>query len=222
MRAHCLVVAKAPVPGLAKTRLGERVGMEAAAGIAAAALLATLDVCAEVVPPGQRHLALAGSLARAARSREIDVALAGWIVSDQVGDAFGERLARAHAEVARRADGPVVQIGMDTPQVTGDLLLGAARGLDDHDAVLGPAEDGGWWVLGLRDPTDAVVLADVPMSTPGTGAQTRRALVDRGLRVGTTRTLRDVDEAADADAVAGFAPRTRFSAAWSAAAGVRR
>ena len=66
---------------------------------------------------------------------------------------------------------------MDTPQVTPELLgaLRPAR-LTDADAVLGPAVDGGWWALGLRDRAHARVLASVPMSTPDTGRLTLAAL----------------------------------------------
>ena len=63
-------------------------------------------------------------------------------------------------------------------------------------------------------PPAAAVLRDVPMSTPTTGADTRAALAAAGLDVGTTATLRDVDEVADADAVARLAPRSRFAEAW--------
>ena len=59
--------------------------------------------------------------------------------------------------------------------------------------MLGPADDGGWWVLGLRNPTAAVALHDVPMSTPTTYDDTRQALESAGLRVGVTGSLRDVD-----------------------------
>jgi hypothetical protein len=105
---------------------------------------------------------------------------------------------------------------MDTPHLTARQLLVAAAGLADHDAVLGPAEDGGWWVLALRDPARAAVLRDVPMSAPTTGADTLTALVEHGMDVATTLTLRDVDEVADADAVARLAPGSRFAAAWAA------
>ena len=70
------------------------------------------------------------------------------------------------------------------------------------DAVLGPAADGGWWVLALRDPAAARPLLDVPMSTPTTHDDTLAALTAAGLRVATAATLRDVDTAEDADAVA--------------------
>lgn len=213
MIARVLVVAKAPVPGLAKTRLGARIGMTAAAEVAAAALLDTLAECAAAFP-GECHVALTGDLSRAAHGEEITAALAGWEVHPQRGDGFAERLAHAHADVG---PGPVVQIGMDTPQATGDHLRAAAAGLDDHDAVLGHAEDGGWWVLALRDPAHAAVLRGVPPSTPDTGSRTLAALRGRGLRVGDTATLRDVDEVEDAVAVAALAPNGRFAAAWSAA-----
>ena len=157
---------------------------------------------------------MGGDLDRAVRRHELRAALAGWTVHPQQGADLGARLADAHA----RVPGPVVQVGMDTPHLTPDLLLAAASGLDDHDAVLGPAEDGGWWVLALRDPARASVLRDVPMSTPTTYADTREALRRVGLRVAATETLRDVDTAADADAVALGAGARHFSRVWAAVA----
>jgi glycosyltransferase A (GT-A) superfamily protein (DUF2064 family) len=215
MSAHVLVVAKAPVPGLAKTRLGAEVGLPAAADLAAAALLDTLAACADAFPSGERHVALTGDLRNASRGGEIARALSGWSVFEQVGAEFADRLVAAHAEVGRRTSAPVVQIGMDTPQVTGDLLRHVASALDGADAVLGDAADGGWWVLALRDATDAAGLAGVPTSTPTTGARTREALRQRGLVVGNAPVLRDVDTVDDARAVAADAPATRFAHAWA-------
>jgi rSAM/selenodomain-associated transferase 1 len=210
MKVSMLVVAKAPEPGRVKTRLGAEIGMDRAAGLAAAALLDTLAAATSAVGAGHCHVSLDGDLERAVRGPELREALTGWTVHPQRGADFGARLADAHARVS----GPAVQVGMDAPQLTAELLNTAARGLDAHDAVLGPAEDGGWWVLALRDPARAAVLRDVRMSTSTTGADTRAALVRAGLDVGTTATLRDVDEVADADAVARLAPGSRFAAAW--------
>jgi glycosyltransferase A (GT-A) superfamily protein (DUF2064 family) len=210
MTWHALVVAKAPHPGLVKTRLGAEIGMAAAALVACGSLLDTLAACASAAGADRCHLSLAGDLDRAVGGPELRAALAGWTVHPQRGDDFGARLADAHAQVP----GPVVQVGMDTPQLTADLLHQAAAGLDHDDAVLGPAEDGGWWVLALRDPSAAAALATVPMSTPTTYADTRAALLAAGLTVGTTAGLRDVDETGDAVAVAGLAPGSRFAAAW--------
>jgi glycosyltransferase A (GT-A) superfamily protein (DUF2064 family) len=209
---HVLVVAKAPEAGRVKTRLGARIGMDCAAEVAAAALLDTLAAATDAVGAARCHLSLDGDLAHAVRGPELEAATAGWTVHPQTGGTFAAKLADAHA----RVPGPVVQVGMDTPHLTPALLLAAAAGLEDHDAVLGPAEDGGWWVLALREPARAAVLRDVPMSTPTTCADTRAALAAAGLDVGSTATLRDVDEPADADAVSRLAPRSRFAHAWRA------
>jgi len=214
MTAHALVVAKAPVPGEAKTRLGADVGDVAAAELAAAALLDTLAVCVRTFP-GRCHLALAGDLGAAARGSELRTALRSWHVFDQVGTTFGARLAHAHLTLAATSTAPVVQIGMDTPQVTPALLADAAGQLRPGRGVLGPAHDGGWWLLGLSRPAVAQVLTGIPMSTGRTAFETRRALVGWGVAVATAPALRDVDTIADAAVVAREAPTTRFAEAWS-------
>jgi uncharacterized protein len=212
--AQCLVVAKAPVPGEAKTRLAADLGPDVAADLAAASLLDTLDACREAFPAERCHLALTGALGRATRGGEIADTLSGWRVFEQQGDDFAARLVHAHAQVP----GPVVQIGMDTPQATGRQLTAVVDALEHHEAVLGPADDGGWWVLGLRDPADAVALTGVPTSTEQTGALTLAALADRGLAVCETAPLRDLDTAADGGVVAAAAPGGRFATAWRALA----
>ena len=216
-RVRALVVAKAPVPGLAKTRLGALVGHDVAADLAAAALLDTVAACAEAFD--HCHLALAGDLGDACRSSELRAGLRAWTVFPQEGGSLGERLAHAHDVVGGR--GPVVQVGMDTPQVTPALLAEAGAALRPGGGVLGPADDGGWWLLALDDPRSARVLGDVPMSTARTGADTRRALEGAGVSVAVTRGLRDVDTAEDADLVARSAPGTRFADAWSHVARTR-
>jgi uncharacterized protein len=207
-----LVVAKAPVPGQVKTRLGAEIGMVTAAEVAAAALLDTLAACREAFGPDGCLIAMAGDLEDAVRGTEIRDLLAGWTVYPQRGDDFGARLAYALADVP--GGGPVLQVGMDTPQLGAEDLHRAATALEGSDAVLGPAEDGGWWLLGLRTPTDGEALRHVPMSMPTTYDETRQALEDRGLRVATTSTMRDVDTWTDADAVARMAPGSSFAAAW--------
>jgi len=218
---RALVVAKAPVPGEAKTRLAAEIGDEGAAELAAAALLDTLSAC-ESAFAGRCHLALAGDLAGASRADEIRAALRAWRVFEQVGTSFGERLAHAHRTLAADRTGGVVQVGMDTPQVTPELLADAAELLRPGGGVIGPAHDGGWWLLGLDHPAAAEVLAGVPMSTARTGFDTRRALTGWGVRVATAPVLRDVDTVADAAVVADEAAGTRFAEAWSRLrAGVR-
>ncbi len=72
----------------------------------------------------------------------------GFVIVPQLGRGLDERLAHAFAAVT----GAAVLIGMDTPQVSRDRLVGAMNTLaePDVDAVLGPATDGGWWAIGLR------------------------------------------------------------------------
>lgn len=223
-----LVMAKAPVEGQVKTRLGADIGMPEAARLAAAALLDTLEASAGAFGAEYCHVALDGDLSRAVDGELVRQALAGWTVWPQHGDSFAARLVHAHADLAADGPGTVVQIGMDTPQVTPQLLRDVVADLnggpaDVVDAVLGPASDGGWWVLALRDSTNAAPLARVPMSTSTTCADTHRALTDAGLRVTRTAALRDVDVVGDAIVVARDAPSTRFAAAWTTLAGrVRR
>ncbi len=206
-----LVVAKAPRPGAVKTRLAADLGAVGAAEVAAAALLDTLLVTGRVF--GTRVLALAGDLGDtgvvdvSALRREVGK----WRLIGQSDGDLGHRLARAHAaaaELTGTVDGPpqmVLQVGMDTPHVTESLLEECARelSLPDVDAILGPAEDGGWWVCGTTDAAHSAVLADVPMSKPDTGERTLAALRAVGARVNLVPVLRDLDTLDDAKLISG-------------------
>lgn len=198
---HCLILAKAPLPGRAKTRLIPAFGADGAAALATAALTDTF------------------AAARASRADRIVVSFDGdptgivptdFEVVAQRSGSLADRLAGAWAD----AGGPGIQIGMDTPQVTGRDLDVAFDALarPGVGSVLGLAEDGGWWALGLRRARDARLLDGVPMSTPATGALTLAALRQGGLRVELLAMLRDVDDVTDIAPVAEAAPGTRFAA----------
>lgn len=204
-----LVMAKAPVPGLAKTRLAAVVGDQVAADLAAACLLDTIQACRDA--NAELLIALTGVLDEAPRAQEIRTALAGWSIIWQRGEGFADRLANAHHDAG---PGPLVQIGTDTPQVSAGQLHAAAAALADHDTALGPAVDGGWWALARRDADQADALRLVPMSAPTTCAHTHAALRARGLDVAILETVRDVDTVEDSDAVAAAAPHTRFARTW--------
>jgi hypothetical protein len=211
MDCTLLIMAKAPVAGQAKTRLAPAFGFDGAARIAAAALLDTLDAVGSW-DVATRVVALNGDLDLAVDGTEIAQVLDGFFVIPQHGATFADRLVQAHGDAARSGF-PVLQIGMDTPQVAGDLLTRSAEMLlaDGVDAVLGPATDGGWWALGLSDPAAASVLADIPMSRQDTGVLTRAALVDRGCVITELPVLTDVDTPEDARTVAAaMSPTSRF------------
>jgi uncharacterized protein len=208
-----IVLAKAPVPGRVKTRLCPPATPAEAADVAAAALLDTLDAAAAV--PGCRTLvALTGDLADAARRADLAEALDRVERTTQRGAGLGERIVAAHADAARRFPGsPALLIGMDTPQVSPGLLAEGVRRLDEAEAVLGLATDGGWWALGLRDPAAAAPVAAVPTSRSDTGERTLAAVRGIGLRVAPLPELTDVDTAVEAVAVAAAVPGSRFAAA---------
>ncbi|GLW11634.1 glycosyl transferase [Microtetraspora sp. NBRC 13810] len=197
-----LVIAKEPVPGRVKTRLCPPCTEEQAARLASAALEDTLRTVAAVRVP-HRVLVLQG-LPGAWLP-------AGFPVIPQRGRGLDERLAAAFTDAYRLHAMPVVLVGMDTPQLTPALLEAAAGALAGHDAVYGPAADGGFWLLGLRRPDPALLLG-VPMSRPDTGAVQLTRLRRAGLSVAHLPELHDVDTFADACHVAAQAPGTRFAA----------
>jgi len=203
-RGQVVVIAKEPVPGRVKTRLTPPFSPGEAAGLAAAALADTLTAAVRV--PAVRHvIALDGAPG--------SWLPAGYDVIAQRGGGLDQRIAAAFSEAYARLPVPVVLIGMDTPQVTPELLEAAIRPLADGtaDAAFGPAHDGGFWLLGLRRPDPRLVLG-VPMSAADTGAVQLARLLAAGLRVRQLPRCLDVDTAADAVAVAGQIPQSRFAA----------
>ncbi|MEX2970665.1 DUF2064 domain-containing protein [Streptomyces sp. C184] len=203
-----LVIAKEPVPGRVKTRLTPPYTPHQAAWLAEAALYDTLQAV-RAMPARRRVVVLDG--------RPGNWLPAGFDVRPQSPGGLDERLAAAFAGSA----GPTLLIGMDTPQVTPQLLAPALDfgAWDDCDAWFGAADDGGFWALGLATP-DPRLLRGVPMSTDRTGAAQRARLAAAGLRVRELPPLRDVDTAADAEQVAAAAPDGRFAATLARLTGV--
>lgn len=201
-RAALLVIAKSPVPGRVKTRLTPPCSPEQAASLAAAALQDTLAAVAAAGGSGRRRILA------------LDGPAGGWIPPGfEVVPQRGEGLARRLANAFSVAGGPALLVGMDTPQVLRTDLEAGLEILDDGGAqsVLGPAEDGGYWTIGLKDP-DPRVFAGVEMSADTTGAQQLARLRELGLSVADLPPLLDVDTIEDARIVAAAAPVTRFAA----------
>ncbi|HET6771389.1 MAG TPA: TIGR04282 family arsenosugar biosynthesis glycosyltransferase [Actinomycetota bacterium] len=194
-----IIMAKAPIPGQVKSRLCPPCTPEEAALLAEAALHDTLETAGAV--PGTRTVVSLDGRAGAWLPRGI-------LVMPQRGEGLAERLAAAFHDVG----GPAIAIGMDTPQVPQALLARAVSMLERTDAVLGPADDGGYWAIGLRR-ADARVFQGIPMSTPTTAALQQARLEELGLRCGPLPIIRDVDTFPDAVAVAAEAPGSRFAEA---------
>jgi glycosyltransferase A (GT-A) superfamily protein (DUF2064 family)/SAM-dependent methyltransferase len=207
-----IVIAKEPVPGRVKTRLQQRFTAEQAAGLAVACLADTF-AAVQAAPLARRIVALDGA-AGSWLPPGVDVISQGPGGLDQRLDhafehAFGITARRPRLPSPRRwtTRGPVLLIGMDTPQVTADLL---ASDWGDADAVLGLSPDGGFWAAGLRRYVPGA-FTGVPMSTPHTGAAQHERFRSLGLRVRLLPGLLDVDTPADAQQVAQLAPATRFA-----------
>ncbi|WP_019634763.1 TIGR04282 family arsenosugar biosynthesis glycosyltransferase [Actinomadura atramentaria] len=197
--AGLLILAKSPVPGRVKTRLCPPCTPGEACSLAEAMLADTLHA-ARAARPAWTCLVLDG-------------APGPWVpdgvevVPQRPGD-LGARLEGAFAD----AGTPALLIAYDTPQVTPGLLASSLSAVASADAVLGPADDGGYWAIGLRRNV-AGICAGVPMSRSSTLRSQRRRLAALGLSVADLPPLRDVDRMADARAVARAAPGTRFAAA---------
>jgi uncharacterized protein len=199
LSARIVVIAKSPRPGHSKTRLTPPCEPGQAARLAEAALRDTLEAVA-ATPCRERVLALEGPRG--------DWLPDGFRVVGQGEGTLDRRL----AHVFGRSAGPTLLIGMDTPQVAPWLLEEAMHALEapGTDAVLGHAEDGGYWAIGLRRP-DPRAFVGVPMSVAETGTRQEEALHGLGLRVGLLPTLRDVDLITDARAVAMASPDGGFA-----------
>ena len=205
-----MVIAKEPRPGRVKTRLCPPCTPEQAAAVAAAALEDT-TACLDAAGLGARRLVLDGSPGGWVPS--------GWEVVPQAGGDLGRRLEAAFAGVGH----PALVVGMDTPQAQPAMIERAAAALcrDGVDAVLGPATDGGYWLIGFAEPV-AGAFDDVPMSAPDTGRHQLDRLRRLGLRVAEAPELRDIDRWEDAVAVAREHPHLRVAAAVAEVAGSRR
>lgn len=199
--AAVIVLAKEPLPGRAKTRLCPPCTPEQAATLAGAALTDTL-ACVARTPARRRLLVFEGDGERWRPD--------GFELITQRGEGLAARLAAAFED----AGGPALLVGMDTPQLTPELVVGGLRALEqpDVDAVFGPAFDGGYWCAGLKAPRREV-FDGVPMSAVDTWQRQHARLRSLGMRVRRQPPLRDVDTFEDARAVALEAPASRFAKA---------
>ena len=193
-RPTLVVFVKAPVIGGAKTRLAAGIGKVAA---------------------WRRHRAMSAQIIRATKSDQWTSVLAVspenaiarrfpkvWPntmmrIAQGAGD-LGDRQARFF----NRFRGPVCVIGSDAPQVHQRDIAQAFKALRSHDAVIGPAEDGGYWLLGLNAPTPPGVFDAVRWSHPQTRADLESRLNLFALsKIKHLRSLRDIDHKEDLQAL---------------------
>ena len=185
-----LVFLKAPRPGTVKTRLAQTLG----AAAAAAAYRQLVDiVLGQLSSLPSVELRFAPDEARA---EILPWLRPGWSAVAQGRGDLGERLTRAFAEAFSTGASRVVIIGSDCPEVTSDDVQAAWTALAQHDLVLGPAEDGGYWLIGLRA-SEPRLFAGVHWSTGTVRQETLERAQVAGLSHTLLRPLHDVDTEAD-------------------------
>jgi uncharacterized protein len=191
-----VLIAKEPLPGRAKTRLHPPLSLEQAAQLAAAAIDDTINT---LLATSAARLVLAWD------GTELPFGSESFEVLPQVPGTLDERL----GAIFDACDGPTVLVGMDTPQLT---LADLAPVFEPWkaDTWFGPANDGGFWALGMADPRGSLIRG-VPMSREDTGALQWQRLADAGLTTAMLPRLTDVDTIHDALEVAALAPETRFA-----------
>jgi rSAM/selenodomain-associated transferase 1 len=195
---HLLIFAREPVLGRVKTRLAADIGPEAALATYRELLTLTAAAVRAAQVPATVWLADAptepalGTAASAARPEWPGLP---WRVQPAAGS-LGERMAHAFAEAFAAGAGRVVIIGTDCPGLSADLLRQAFAQLATHDLVVGPATDGGYYLLGMKQ-LHARLFTDKQWSTATVLPATLADAARLGLRVAQLPTLADVDSAAD-------------------------
>jgi len=186
---HLVIMAKEPRIGRVKTRLARDIGPVAAWGFYRRTLQS-----------------ISGSLTADQRwTTWLAVSPDASIYTDRLWPATTPRISQGNGDLGQRmgrimevmGPGPVVIIGADIPDIRADHIAKAFHHLGDHDAVFGPADDGGYWLVGLkRRPRLAQVFANVRWSTEHALEDTS-ANLPKGARIAFLETLNDIDDGED-------------------------
>jgi len=195
MSRTLVLMAKPPTPGLAKTRLAAHLGAGPAATVAYGLLADTLELCeAASRADGGLRLVLAWSA-----ERELFRAMTGegWRLIEQCSGDLGDRLDGVLAELGPAAGDLTVFLGIDAPHLPVERIAAAFEALDAAEVVLGPCEDGGYYLIGVRGTWPAGALAKVRWSSGHALADTRWALQAAGLSCAELSPWYDVDEIGD-------------------------
>lgn len=194
-----IVFMKAPVPGTTKTRLAEGIGTDAA--------LDVYRACVERL--AQMWSSLTMHVAVFVDGREHAGPVREWLSLDHVhvqeGDDLGARLKQAVAVAFARGASRTLIIGTDAPLIDDALLYAAERKLHDHDVVLGPAYDGGYYLIGVAEPLFEL-FDGIAWSTDRVLMQTLGIAEKRGRTCALLEPLRDIDTADDLRSVLAALP----------------
>jgi len=188
--SQLIVFVRAPQPGKVKTRLAAGIGNEAAAR-AYRSLVDRLVHRLERLRQVELHYDPPGA------EEQIRPWLQpGWTARPQAAGDLGGRMQTAFATAFNGGADRVAIIGTDCPDIAVDDIAAAWNGLDTGDLVLGPAVDGGYWLIALRAP-QPILFSQMPWSTSNVLVETMARASRLGLQTRLLRELRDIDTAED-------------------------
>jgi rSAM/selenodomain-associated transferase 1 len=194
MQRMLLVVAKQPAAGQTKTRLCPPLTGDAAATLYACFLRDTLDLMRQVPGASCGIAYLPEDATGYFQALAPDMA-----ITPQHGAGLGERLDHVLTQALERGAGQAVVMDSDSPTLPAVYLAQAFAALDgDADVVLGPCDDGGYYLIGMKRPQPRL-LRDVEMSTPHVARDTLALAEQLGLRVALLPSWYDVDTVAELD-----------------------
>ena len=196
--AALVIFAKAPIPGEVNTRLCPPLTPDEAATLHGSFVLDMLErtklAVATLQLPFHRYMACAPSselvFFKIMEERQ------GVRLLDQIGEDLGQRLHRIFVDLFVKGYKQVIIVGTDVPTLPLSVYQEAFAMLGRSDVVLGPALDGGYYLIGLKRPAEKL-FAGVPWSTDQVFAVTQQQAKALGLSVGLTTAWRDVDTIAD-------------------------
>ncbi len=205
-------MAKAPVAGLAKTRLIPALGDVGAAALAKKMLDKILSDCSSLIENREWHFECALWMTPAPES-------AGWQSMkipngiqrySQRGDDLGERMAHAVEQGLTADSCAVIIIGSDCPEINPSVLIWAATVLRDHDACMVPCADGGYALIGLRN-YEPRLFVEIPWSSEQVADLTRQRLIECGMSYVESAPVHDIDVAADLAYLPSAWPESRLA-----------
>lgn len=188
MNERLLVFAREPIAGEVKTRLASEIGSAAAACVYRQLLDYTLRVASKV---GCEVELLLAEVPRTDWSRKI-----GFPVRSQIGKSLGERILNALMGAFREGATRTLVIGSDCPYLSAHHLREGFVALQKSRVVLGPAGDGGYWLIGQRMPA-VDIFSGISWSHPSTLAQTRARLRELAIGWEELELLDDIDTGED-------------------------
>lgn len=189
MRRELIIFAKYPEPGRVKTRLAKKIGSERAASLYKEM---AETVVLKTAPVGEKYRQV---LFFDPPEREADFRrwFPGLDLCPQVSGDLGARMEAAFRESFDAGAGGVVLIGTDCPDLDHDLVIQAFQKMAGSDLVIGPATDGGYYLIGMKN-LRGEIFTGIPWSTNRVLSMTLQRAEEAGLRVALLPTLSDIDE----------------------------